>query len=208
MKTHVFDVITGVIEGRSQAGVIALLALVWAALQGFTTLVSITNAAWGQEPYRWWRLPLKSLSLLGVTGATLLLGMALPAAAKMAEDRLFPVSDFRAWVFGLMVSGLPMVVVFFSLGLFYRLAPRRPVSHRKVWIAALCAAGLLKVAELLFVIYLQRFASLNAVYGAFGGIMALLLWVYVSGCIFIFGACLCAARAELAAGEEAAPQAG
>jgi uncharacterized BrkB/YihY/UPF0761 family membrane protein len=46
------------------------------------------------------------------------------------------------------------------------------------------------------VIYLKNFATLNAVYGAFGGTMALLLWIYLSGCIIIFGACLCAARAE------------
>jgi Ca2+-transporting ATPase len=36
----------------------------------------------------------------------------------------------------------------------------------------------------------------NAIYGTFGGIMALLLWIYISGCIFIFGACLCAAQTE------------
>ena len=48
----------------------------------------------------------------------------------------------------------------------------------------------------LFVIYLGHFATLNAVYGAFGGIMALLLWIYLSGCVFIFGACLCAGQAE------------
>ena len=51
--------------------------------------------------------------------------------------------------------------------------------------------------ESLFVIYLQDFATLNAVYGAFGGIMALLLWIFFSGCIFIFGACLCAGQAEV-----------
>jgi uncharacterized BrkB/YihY/UPF0761 family membrane protein len=44
---------------------------------------------------------------------------------------------------------------------------------------------------------MNHFATLNAVYGAFGGIMALLLWIYVSGCIFIFGACLCAGQAEM-----------
>lgn len=38
---------------------------------------------------------------------------------------------------------------------------------------------------------------MNALYGAFGGIMALLLWIYLSGCVFIFGACLCAAQAEM-----------
>jgi len=37
--------------------------------------------------------------------------------------------------------------------------------------------------------------GLNAIYGAFGRIMALLLWIYLYGCIFIFGAA-CAAQAE------------
>jgi uncharacterized BrkB/YihY/UPF0761 family membrane protein len=53
------------------------------------------------------------------------------------------------------------------------------------------------MGESLFVIYLQDFATLNAVYGAFGGIIALLLWIYVSGSVFIYGACLCAGHAEI-----------
>jgi Ca2+-transporting ATPase len=46
------------------------------------------------------------------------------------------------------------------------------------------------------VIYLKHLGPGNAVYGVFGGIMALLLWIYLSGSIFIFGACLCAVQAE------------
>jgi uncharacterized BrkB/YihY/UPF0761 family membrane protein len=53
------------------------------------------------------------------------------------------------------------------------------------------------VAESLFVIFIDNFAALNAVYGAFGGIIALLLWIYLSGCIVIFGACLSAAQANI-----------
>jgi Ca2+-transporting ATPase len=54
----------------------------------------------------------------------------------------------------------------------------------------------MQAAESLFEIYLKNFATLNAVYGAFGGIMALQLWIYLSGCIFIFGACLCGVQVE------------
>ena len=92
---------------------------------------------------------------------------------------------------------IPLLVVFFGLSLFYRLAPRRPMQFAQVWAAALCATMLLQAAESLFVIYLKNFATLNAVYGTFGGIMALLLWIYLSGCIVIFGACLCAGQAEM-----------
>jgi len=196
MQRHIFDAIAGVIQAREQAGAVALLILVWAALQCFTTLICATNRAWGTEVYSWWRLPLRSLVLLGVTAGVVLVGMATPVLAKMAKDWLFSVNDFRSWVYALGSIVIPLLAVFFGLSLFYRLAPRRPTRFAEVWAAALCATALLQAAESLFVIYLKSFATLNAVYGAFGGIMALLLWIYLSGCIFIFGVCLCAAQAE------------
>jgi len=196
MQRHIFDALAGVVQAREQAGAVALLVLVWSAIQCFTTLICATNRAWGTEVYSWWRLPLKSLALLGVTAGAVLVGMATPVLVKMAKDWLFPVNDFRSWVYALGSFVIPLSVMFFGLTLFFRLAPRRPTQFTEVWAAALCATALLQTAESLFVIYLKNFATLNAVYGAFGGIMALLLWIYLSGCIFIFGACLCAAQAE------------
>jgi len=51
--------------------------------------------------------------------------------------------------------------------------------------------------SLFVVCHLTSFAKLNAIYGTFGGIMALLLWIYLCGCILIFGACLCATQADM-----------
>jgi Ca2+-transporting ATPase len=141
-------------------------------------------------------LPLKSLVLLGITGGAVLLGIAVPVLLKIAQGWLFKAYAFHAWVYALVSFFIPVLVLFFGLILFYRFAPRRPTRIAEVWAAALCATVLLRAGESLFVIYLTHFATLNAVYGAFGGIMALLLWIYVSGCVFIFGACLCASQAE------------
>jgi YihY family inner membrane protein len=196
MQRHIFDTIAGVIKAREQAGAVALLILVWSALQCFTTLICATNRAWGTPVYNWWRLPLKSLLLLGITAGAVLLGMAVPVLKRMARGWLSPAHDFRSWVYGLGSLSIPLVVVFFGLSLFYRLAPRRPTRFAEVWAAALCATILLRAGESLFVIYLKDFATLNAVYGTFGGFMALLLWIYFSGCVFVFGACLCAGQAE------------
>jgi YihY family inner membrane protein len=196
MQHHILGTITGVINVRGQAGAVAFLILVWVALRCFTTLICATNRAWGTVEYNWWRLPLKSLVLLGITAGAILLGMAMPVLMRMAKDWLIPVNDFSSWVYALGTFFVPLLVVFLSLSLFYRLAPRQPKRFAEVWVSALCTTALLQAAESLFVIYLKNFAMLNAVYGAFGGIMALLLWIYFSGCIFIFGACLCAVQAE------------
>jgi Ca2+-transporting ATPase len=196
MQRHIFGTVAGVIRARQQAGAVALLILVWAALQCVTTLICATNRAWGAEAPNWWRLPLKSLALLSITAGAILAGMALPVLFRMAKGWLSPVHDLRSGVYGLGSFLIPLSVVFFSLSLFYKLAPRRPTRFAEVWAAALCATVLLRATESLFVIYLKDFATLNAVYGAFGGIMALLLWIYLSGCVFILGACLCAGQAE------------
>ena len=134
--------------------------------------------------------------LLGITANAVLFGITLPMLAQMARDSFLEAIDFSYWIYALARFFIPLLLVFISLGMFYKLAPRRPTRFAEVWVAALLATLLLQAAENLFVIYLKNFSTLNAVYGAFGGIMALLLWIYLSGCIFIFGACLSAVQAE------------
>jgi Ca2+-transporting ATPase len=196
LQHQIFGTITGVIQTRRQAGAVAFLILIWPALQCFTTLICATNRAWGTATGNWRRLPLKSLALLGITAGAALLGMAAPVLARIAEGWVFPAHGFRSGMYGPVTFFIPVLVLFFSLSLFYKLAPRQPTRFAEVWEPALCATILLWAGESLFVVYLKHFATLNAVYGALGGIMAFLLWIYLSGCVFIFGACLCAGRAE------------
>lgn len=192
MQLHIVRTITGVINARGRAGAVALLMLVWAAMQFVTALVSATNRAWGTEAYSWWRLPLKSLLLLFILVGAVLLGIPLPMLGRVMSDWLLPAHEFHAWIYVLTGFVGPSLVTFLGLTVFYKLAPRKATQFADVWVPALCSTALLQVAEGLFAVYLTRFATLNAVYGAFGGVMALLLWIYMSGCIIIFGACLCA----------------
>lgn len=196
MRARIFGAIAGVIQARKRAGLVALLILVWAALQCFITLVRVTNRAWGDGAYSWWRRPLRGMVLLGVTAGVVFLGTAAPALARVGKSWLLPANDVGSGVYAVWGFVVPLLVMFLSLTVFYRLAPRRSTRVAEVWVAAACVTLLLQASESLFVVYLTHFATLNAVYGVFGGIMALLLWLYLSGCGFIFGACLSAAQAE------------
>ncbi len=104
MQSYIFDTIAGVIKARRQAGVVASFILVWVALTCFTTLIRATNRAWDTTMYNWWRLPLKSLILLGITAGAALLGMTAPVLARMAKDWLFPVNEFHSWVYALAIT--------------------------------------------------------------------------------------------------------
>jgi Ca2+-transporting ATPase len=196
MQRFIFNTISDVVEARGPIGAISSFILIWGALQCFTTLITVTNRAWGVKLHSWWRLPLKSVTLLGITAGAILLGIALPVMMNIAESWFFTTNNITIWVDALTSYFIPLMVVFASLSLFYKLAPLHPKRFSEVWIAALSATVLLAAGESLFVVYMNNFATLNAIYGAFGGIMALLLWIYLSGCFFIFGACLCFAQAK------------
>ena len=195
MQASIFNTIADVVQTRGPASVLAMLTLVWSAMQFFTTLITANNLAWGTVGVKWWRLPAESLVFLTIMVAVFLLGVTLPILANMLEGLLFAGHILMSWFKPVLSAVFSPLLVFFSLSLFYRLAPSRQTRFAEVWVGALCTTLLLQAAGALFVIYLEHFAGLNAVYGAFGAIMALLLWIYVSGCIFIFGACLCAVQA-------------
>ncbi len=194
MQRHLFGTVSHVIRARGQASIVALVMLVWVAAQFFTTLIQASNRAWGTSGNNWWKLPLKSLALLAIVTLGFLIGVAVPMAAKLARDVL-PVNGFFPAAYNLGLGALSWGTVFFSLAFFYKLAPHRRTRYSEVWVSALCATALLHAAQTLFVMYLRAFGGFDALYGAFGAVMALLLWIYVSGVIFIFCACLSAAQA-------------
>ena len=194
MQHYVFDTISRVIDSRGSAGTVALLMLVWLATQFFTTIIQASNRAWGTTGSNWWKLPLKSLALLATLIVGVLVGISAPLIGRMAGG-LIPAVVLLRWAYRLGLLFVPWVIVFFSLAFFYRLSPHRRTKYSEIWFSALCASLLLYAAQNLFVLYLKHFAAFNAVYGAFGGIMALLVWTYVSGVIFIYCACMSAAQA-------------
>jgi len=200
MQTYVFDTLSRVIKSRGQASVVALAILIWVAAQFFTTLIQAANRAWGTAGSNWWKLPLKSLALLFTISGAVLAGIGVPLMGKISGG-LFKTGTFLPLAYKFWLFVLPWLIVFLSLAFFYKLAPHRRTRYSEVWLAALCATLLLHAAQSLFVLYLKHIASLSALYGAFGGIMALLMWIYLSGVIFIFCACLCAAQAATKAGQ-------
>lgn len=194
MQAYVFDTVARTVKSRGQASAVAGLMLIWLASQFFTTLIQAANRAWGTSGSSWWKLPLKSVSLLFAVSVAVLAGIGVPLAGKLFGGFL-KTGLFLPLAYKLLLFVLPWLIVFFSLAFFYKLAPHRRTRYSEVWLSALCATLLLNAAQSMFVLYLKHIAAFSALYGAFGGIMALLLWIYLSGVIFIFCACLCAAQA-------------
>ena len=75
-------------------------------------------------------------------------------------------------------------------------APRQDFPHG-VLLAALTTTILLQVCRLLFEVYVAQFGNFNALYGTLAVIVVVLMWIYLSGVVIIYGGCLCAAQHEM-----------
>ena len=202
--TAVISTINGVVQSRKSAGFIAIGVLFWTSLRFFQALVRGVNRAWGTKEYSWWRLPIKNLGMLGILTSVLFLGIIAPVVLKQVEDFYWFHSrqvglDFSVfgYVFQFARLLIPVVVLFIGMSLFFKYAPRRPTRFIEVWSAALFVTISLELLQRLFVLYTRNIGNFNALYGTFGSVVALLLWIYLSGSIIILGGCISAARYEI-----------
>ncbi len=188
-----------VLEKRGKINLAVFPLLLWGALKFLRTLIRTTNRIWHSPIYNWWRLPLKSLGLLGVTLSVAFLGILLPGIARLTRPWLATYLEVPNWAFVFMFNLLPWLVLFCGVIIIYRLAPSRPTTFSEVWIGALGATALIWTCQWLFLFYAVHVANFNVLYGALGGVAGFLLWVYLSSCIGVFGICFCEAQAEVRA---------
>ena len=202
---------------RGSVSVVSLAILLWTSLRFFHALVRGVNRAWQSQEIPWWQMPLKNIIMIATIASALLVGIIAPAilqglsAAAYAFDAFlrnyFPQLDLHAF-FALIDPiryAIGTVVLFYSFTILYMLAPRHRVPFSKVWISALIVTLLLQFCQVAFVDYLPRVIRYHSIYGTVGGLMFLLLWIYVSGIIIIGGGCLIVAIEKVWRKAEATP---
>jgi membrane protein len=97
---------------------------------------------------------------------------------------------------------LPFTMAFLSVGILYRYGPRRRPQWREALIGSLTFSLLWVAAKLLFVTYNEYATIYTRLYGSLLEVILLLLWIYYSAALFLFGAVVAHAlqqRAQAAA---------
>ncbi len=83
--------------------------------------------------------------------------------------------------------GLSLTIVSLLFAALYKVLPNKNLEWRDVIVASVGTAMLFEGGQTLIGYYLANFISAN-IYGAAGGIIVLLIWVYYSAQIFLLGA--------------------
>jgi membrane protein len=176
-------------SGAIVAVVGGLLLALWSASAGIKNLIEAINLAYNEDETRGF-VKLRGLSLAFTLGAIVFLVFAFAAIALVPS--LLAASDLGT-AGRVVVSVLRFVVLFagmlLGLAVLYRYAPDRDRAKWS-WVSpgALFASVAWIIASLLFSFYAANFGSYNETYGALGGVVVVILWLYLSSLVVILGA--------------------
>ncbi|HEX5280290.1 MAG TPA: YihY/virulence factor BrkB family protein [Micropepsaceae bacterium] len=132
-----------------------------------------------------------SLGLVIGLGFVLIVSLVVETALK-AFTSMLPFGGVVGLAVSFVVS-LALTSLMFSAIL--KFVPQKPVAWRDVWIGGVVTAVLFEIGKLLLGIYLGRSSSFSSL-GAAGALIALLIWIYYTAQIFMFGAAFTRVYAE------------
>lgn len=187
----VSDIIRQILSERNDAFLsFGMVATLWAASNGVSAIIKGLNKAYDEPETRpWWKH--KGLSVIFTIGIALLMLMTfgLLVFGRVLGVQLFSLlhgPDFeRVW--GVIKFSIPLASMLFLFMLLYRITPNRRLSFRSVLPGSVFSTLGWIAISLLFSFYVNNFGNFSRSYGSIGGIIVLLVWLYLSSIIILIG---------------------
>lgn len=175
-------------------------ASTWISAGGVALGASATFAQLTQSLDTIWRHPASPRPLLALvrvrlTSFGLVVGIAflvvvllvLDAAVSFAIERVLGVDQAtRRWA-SLAQRGVVLLALVAAFAALLKVLPAATVRWRNALVGALAGAVLFSVGKNLFALYLSRAGTASA-FGAAGSLAVLLMWLYFSAAVFLYGA--------------------
>jgi membrane protein len=175
------------------ATLVALSTLLIGASGLFGELQDALNSIWGVQPKPgrgiWGLMKDRFLSFLAVLGSGFLLLVSLVVSAGLAAfgkwyGGWLPAPEFVLETLNFVVS---FAVIAGLFAMMFKMLPDARIAWNDVWVGAAITAFLFTVGKFAIGLYLGK-SDVGSAFGAAGSWVILLVWVYYSAQIFLFGA--------------------
>lgn len=177
-------------QQSSPFGVVALIGLTWSALGLFSNLTSSLDLIFQAHTSRsLWRQ--RVLAFLMTAVLIMLVSVSFVTSGVLQLVDAFLLSNASDWItIGTIFLPLGLDLVIFLL--MFRYVPSRKVSWDAIWPAAIFGAIGFEAAKTVFAWYLGNLADYQFVYGSIATVIVLMLWAFLTMCIFLIAAEICA----------------
>lgn len=174
--------------GEQSVGLLTVGALVaiWSASGGTMALIGALNRCYDVKEQRpWWKVRGIALGMTLVSGVlALFAALVAVATAPLADVVGGPLGMAIGWL-RLPVAGLVMMLLW---ALLYYVLPDVEQSFRFITPGSALGVVLWVVASWGFSKYVSNFGSYDKTYGSLGGVIVLLLWMWLSSLVLLVGA--------------------
>ena len=169
-----------------------IIGAIWSSSAALVSIVGALNRAYDIEEGRpWWKVRLIAISLTLGVAVMVLLALTLvligPEAASWLAARTGS-GEALKWTWLVLQWPLVFLLIATAIGLLYYFAPDADQDWAWLTPGAVSATILWIVISLAFRFYVVTFTDYQATYGAIGGVVVLLLWLYVTGLAILAGA--------------------
>jgi membrane protein len=167
-------------------GIFGLIGLIFTSILLLRGIEDTFNDIWGVTRGRSWFLQITLYWTIITFGPILLSStLALSSSAHLEHTRTFVESSFLAPVIKHL---LPITVLSFTLGLFYKLTPNTKVEFNAAMIGGFCAAAAWHFYNQLSFLLATRALSASKLYGSIFLFVLLMGGLYILWVIILFGA--------------------
>jgi len=180
--------------GNLLSTVVGIVTLLLGATGVFTSLQDALDTVWNVKPdeahsglWRMIRDRLASFSMICAMAFLLLVSLVFSAvlnAVGGVVDRWVPFGELWMGAANLVLGFLVTTLMFATI---YKYLPHARPAWSDVGVGALITACLFTLGKYLIGLYLGK-ASIGSTYGAAGSFVVLLVWIYYSSLIVLFGA--------------------
>lgn len=172
---------------------IGVLGLAWSALGMISATRWGLNRAWGVSGrHGFVRVRIRDfITGLGIWALLVLSAASTAGLHLLLGEREIPAGGLPAGpdlVWATVQWSMPAILSFSGFFFVYWYVPNVTHRMRDVLPAALVATALFEVSRYLFGLYVSLIASRSPLFGALGGILGFMLWVYVCSAILLVGA--------------------
>jgi membrane protein len=181
---NILEAVSEIQEQATELSVIGGIGLIWAALGFFSVLESACNIVYGLPNRPFIRQKGFVLVLTAASLIVLFLALVISSVGVWLVQRAGVAEGFLSYLYALLVSTALLLGMTWSL---YRLLTNTPLTWRETLPGAIVAALLLQASFQVLPVFVRLSNELIALQ-AFGGLVLLLVWLYVMANILVLGA--------------------
>jgi membrane protein len=172
---------------------VGLLGAIWSASGYMGAFFRASDVVWDVEEGRpaWKLLPLRVVVtvVMVLLLAVVLIGLVVSGPLAQAIGNVIGLGGTAVTLWQIAKWPVLLLIVMVMIAALYYISPN--VKHPKMqWVSPGSVVAVLTwiVASLAFAFYVANFGSYSATYGALGGVIIFLLWLWITNVALLFGA--------------------